>query len=94
LEQIWSELPDPLSGGTPLPRGSWPDWLSWWTHFDADHYRLLAPVTEGLGADILRSPGGAAVIALLTDPAAVDEVRFARLNQEYQRAVTDGPRRG
>ena len=93
LEQVWSELPDPLSGGTPPPWGSWPDWLSWWTYFDADHYRLLAPVTGELGADIRRSPGDAAVIALLTDPAAVDELRFARLNQEYRRAVAAGPRR-
>lgn len=94
LEQIWSELPDPLAWDAPPTRGSWPDWLSWWTYFEADHYRLLAPVTMGLGADIRRSPGGAAVIALLTDPGAVDELRFARLNQEYRRAVAAGLRRG
>lgn len=93
LEQIWSELPDPLAWNAPPARGAWPDWLSWWTYFDADHHRLLAPVTTRLGADIRRSPGGAAVIALLTDPAAVDELRFARLNQEYQQIVAAGLRR-
>ncbi|SEF37485.1 hypothetical protein SAMN05421837_11445 [Amycolatopsis pretoriensis] len=94
LEQIWNELPDPLAGNTPPAWGAWPDWLSWWTYFDADHHRLLAPVTAGLDADVRRSPGGATVIALLTDPAAVDEVRFARLNQEYRRAIAADLRRG
>ncbi|MGW5718487.1 hypothetical protein ACWEVP_20125 [Amycolatopsis sp. NPDC003865] len=94
LEQIWSELPDPLAGDAPPARGAWPDWLSWWTYFAADHHRLPAPVTAELGADIRRSPGGAAVIALSTDPAAVDELRFARVNQAYRRTVAAGLRRG
>lgn len=88
LEQIWSELSDPRSDATPPPRGSWPEWLSWLTYFDADRYRLLPPLPPALGADVRRTPGEAAVIVLLADPAAVDPVRFARLHHEYR---TTGP---
>ncbi len=84
LEQIWSELPDPRSGDRPPPPGSWPDWLSWLTYFDADRYRLLPPLPAELDAYIRRTPEGAAVIALPTDPAAVDEARFARLHRKYR----------
>lgn len=94
LEQIWSELPAPTSDSTPPALGSWPDWLSWWTYFDADRYRLLEPFVPELGADVRRTPGEAAVIALLADPAAVDAVRFAQLHHEYRRAVAAALRHG
>ncbi|WP_160169782.1 hypothetical protein [Amycolatopsis rifamycinica] len=29
------------------------------------------------------------MVGLLTDPAAVDELRFARLNQEYRRSAPE-----
>jgi hypothetical protein len=91
LEQIWSKLPDPSSGGTPPPPGAWPDWLSWSTYFDADRYGLLPPVPVELGARVRGTAGGAAVIELLPDPAAVDPLEFARLHREYRRAVASGP---
>ncbi|WP_410672901.1 hypothetical protein [Amycolatopsis sp. cmx-4-68] len=68
--------------------------MGWSTYFDADRYRLLPPVTPELGTDIRRTPGEAAVLVLLTDPAAVDPVRFARLHHEYRRAAAAGPRPG
>jgi hypothetical protein len=85
-EQIWTDLNDPLSKAPPPP-GSWPEWLSWSTYFDADRYRQLPPLSTELDADIRRTPDGAAVIVLLTDPAAVDELRFAQLHQNYRRAT-------
>ncbi|MFJ9779395.1 hypothetical protein ACIRSS_07415 [Amycolatopsis sp. NPDC101161] len=90
LEQIWSELPDPTLRATPPAPGSWPDWLSWSTYFGAERHRQLAPLPAELGAGVRRTRRGAAVIELLTDPAAVDPVRFARLHREYRRAVGAG----
>lgn len=90
LEQIWSELPDPTRGATPPAPGSWPDWLSWSTYFGAERHRQPAPLPAELGAGVRRTRRGAAVIELLTDPAAVDPVRFARLFHEYRRAVGVG----
>ncbi|MEV6830656.1 hypothetical protein [Amycolatopsis sp. NPDC051102] len=81
LEQIWAELRDPRSDSTPPPPGAWPEWLSWSTYFDAGRFRALPPVPAELGARVRRTPGAAAVIELLDDPAAVDPVRFARLHQ-------------
>jgi hypothetical protein len=92
LEQIWYELPDPRSGGTPPPAGSWPEWLSWLTYLDADRYRLLPPVPSEMDASVRRTPDEAAVIVLLADPAAVDPVRFAQLHHGYRRAVAAGLR--
>jgi hypothetical protein len=86
VEQIWSQLSDPFSDAPPPP-SCWPEWLSWSTYFDADRYRLLPSLTANLGADVRRTPDGAAVIALLADPAAVDELRFERLHHEYRGAV-------
>ncbi|HJP78825.1 MAG TPA: hypothetical protein VJ914_31415 [Pseudonocardiaceae bacterium] len=83
LEQIWSELTDPASGPTPPPVGALPEWLSWSTYFDAPRYRRLPPLPGQGDATVRRTPGGAAVITLLTDPAAVDPVRFARLHHDY-----------
>jgi hypothetical protein len=85
-EQILSDLVDPFSDAPPPP-GSWPGWLSWSTYFDSDRYRLLPPLPAELDARVRRTPDGAAVITLLTDPAAVDELRFARLHQTYRGAV-------
>jgi hypothetical protein len=85
-EQIWTTLCDPYSHAPPPP-GSWPEWLSWSTYFGAEHYRQLPPLPAELDADVRRTPGGAAVVTLLTDPAAVDELRFARLHQVYRRAI-------
>lgn len=90
LEQILSELADPCPDAPPPP-GSWPQWLSWSTYFDRDRYGLLPPLSAELGADVRRTPDGAAVITLLTDPAAVDELRFARVHHEYRRAVGSRP---
>lgn len=81
LEQIWDELRDPRSGDTPPPAGSWPEWLSWSTYFAAELHQALPPVPAELGANVRRTPGGAAVIELSDDPAAVDPLRFARLHQ-------------
>ncbi|MGZ3146480.1 hypothetical protein ACVDFE_31710 [Lentzea chajnantorensis] len=85
LEQIWSELRKPLDDTTPVPQ-----WLSWFTYLGAERRRVLAPVLDRLGADVLEMRGGAALVRLLDDPAAVDPVRFAQLHHEYRRAVRRG----
>jgi hypothetical protein len=85
-EQIRTDVSDPFSHAPPSP-GSWPEWLSWSTYFGSDRFRLLPPLSAELDADVRRMPDGAAVITLLTDPAAVDEPRFARLHQTYRRAA-------
>lgn len=85
-EQIYADLGEPFSYAPPRP-GSWPEWLSWSTYLDASRYRRLAPLPAELDADVRRTPDGAAVITLLTDPAAVDELRFARLHQRYRHAA-------
>ncbi len=82
----------PIRSPSAPARGSRLDRLSWWTCFDADHFLLLAPVVAGLGADVRRTPGGAAVVGLLPGPAAVDELRFARLNGEYRRFAPERSR--
>ncbi|WP_370949730.1 hypothetical protein AB5J62_19725 [Amycolatopsis sp. cg5] len=87
LEQIWSDLPAPHAGLVPPPPGSWPDWLSWSTYFDADRYRRLPPLPAKLGAGVRRTHDDGAVIVLLDDPAAVDPLRFARLHHDYRRAA-------
>ncbi|MBN9744213.1 hypothetical protein DMP23_24590 [Amycolatopsis sp. A1MSW2902] len=86
LTQIWAELTDPLSDAPP-PVGVWPRRLGWWTYFDADRYRLLPTVPTALESSVRRIPEGAAVIELLTDPAAVDPVRFSDLHHDYWRGI-------
>jgi hypothetical protein len=87
LEQIWAELRDPRAFATPPPPGTWPEWLSWSTYFDAERHRALPPVPAELGARVRPTPGGAAVIELSDDPAAVDPLRFARLHQVLAEAT-------
>ncbi|MFK0248119.1 hypothetical protein ACIQUM_25795 [Amycolatopsis azurea] len=82
LEQIWSELPGPLPDVSAPPLGSWPDWLSWHTYFDAARYRMLPSLPAEL--DVRRTPGGGAVIVLAADPAAADPLEFARLHRRYR----------
>jgi hypothetical protein len=57
-------------------------------YFNADRYQQLPPLSAELDTDVRRTPDGAAVIALLTDPAAVDELRFAQLHQKYRHATS------
>jgi hypothetical protein len=59
------------------------------TYVDAERYRSLPPLPPTLTADVRRTPDGGAVVTLLTDPAAVDEMRFARLHRQW----SDGTRR-
>ncbi|MBW4718349.1 hypothetical protein [Saccharothrix obliqua] len=84
-EQIWAGLDDPYSYDVPPPPGSWPEWLSWTTYFGADRYRRLPPLP--MGPSVREMPDGAAVIALLDDPADVDPVRFARLHHAFRQAL-------
>ncbi|MFB9429448.1 hypothetical protein [Streptoalloteichus tenebrarius] len=82
-EQIRPEIADPDSDATPPPPGSWPEWLGWLTHLDTGRHSPLPPLPTALDATVHRTPGGAAVIALMTDLAAVDPARFAHLHHRY-----------
>lgn len=79
IEQIWSELTDPLTAGSP-PVSALPDWLSWSTYVDVERTEHLPPLPAALGADVRRTPSGASVITL---PGEIDAVRFARLHLAY-----------
>lgn len=59
----------------PAP-GQWPQWLGWWTYFNAERADVLPGPPAGL-----RLTRRGAVLALLDDPAAVDPAEFLRINQ-------------
>jgi hypothetical protein len=90
LEQVWDSLADPGSDAAP-PSGQWPERLGWQTYFHADHHRLLTPLPAEFDVTVHRMPDGAAVIALLLDPAAVDEQAFAQLHTRYRQWTGQRP---
>jgi hypothetical protein len=64
--------------------GRLPSWLGWWTYLNADRARRLPPLPVREVAEAVRAtPSGAAVIALLDDPAAIDVARYRRLHADW-----------
>jgi hypothetical protein len=71
--------------------GRLPSWLGWWTYLDADRTRRLPPLPVPEVAESVRAtPSGAAVIALLDDPAAIDLARYRRLHAEWWTVLGNG----
>ncbi|MCO1577052.1 hypothetical protein M8C13_14935 [Crossiella sp. SN42] len=74
-DRVSGLLTESQPDGVPAP-GQWPDWLGWWTYFNAERADMLPNPPAGLRL----TPRGA-VLALLDDPAAVDPAEFARIHQ-------------
>ncbi|MGK3202809.1 hypothetical protein [Amycolatopsis sp. MEPSY49] len=66
------------SPGVLRPLGARRERLSWWTYFAADRYRLPAPVTAGLGADIHRAGRRERRSRLFGDASRVESTRDVR----------------
>lgn len=83
LEQVHPSLPHPVSDAPPPP-GRRPDRMGWWTYVTAELYRRMPPLPPGIDATVRRTSSGAAVIALLDDPAAVDPLAFERFHLRHR----------
>lgn len=78
LEQIWHLLGTTYPDGPPPP-GRWPELMGWWTYLNAEYYRRLPPLPPDAEATVHHTSAGV-VIALLDDPASVDELAYERLH--------------
>lgn len=80
-DQVWAlgihDAKHPAGGG-------WPAELGWWAYMGPDRLRLPPPLPE-VAARTRRLPGGAMLVTLLTDPAAVDPSRYEQLHRRWLR---------
>jgi hypothetical protein len=76
IEQVWS-IHD-----TEHPIGGWPAALGWWTYLSPDHRRPPPPLPE-IAARTSTLPNGGLLVALLDDPAAVDELHFKDIHKRW-----------
>ncbi|MFI7077574.1 hypothetical protein ACIBO1_09795 [Micromonospora sp. NPDC049903] len=67
------------------PAGDWPAELGWWTYLGTNRHLSLAPLTE-ITAQARRLPNGALLVELLTDPAAVDPLRYQDIHTRWLQA--------
>jgi len=88
LTDLWLAMAEEFGATVGLVQDEWsveqvrhlpPRTLGWWTYLDAEHYERVPPLPPE--ADVRRTPRGAAVIALLDDPASVDVLAFERFHQ-------------
>ncbi|GAA0623813.1 hypothetical protein GCM10010174_48730 [Kutzneria viridogrisea] len=79
-EQVWRLLSDPLGEQVPAV-GRWPELLGWWTYFGAERAGALPPLPTGVPATVRPTAGGGAVLALLEEATALDELEFERVHR-------------
>jgi hypothetical protein len=81
LEQVWYL---PRIHEEDQPAGRWPALLGWWTYLGAEVSKTLPPPPLAeISASTRLLPGGAQVVALLEDPAAVDVAHYVALHARW-----------
>ena len=81
LEQVWHL---PRIHEEDSPAGHWPALLGWWTYLGAEVSKTLpSPPLPEISAATRLLPSGARVVALLEDPADVDESQYEALHARW-----------